>query len=57
VSDKLATLFNVEAGEGRLVGLLFLHSFLLGVANNFVQTAAFALFMIEFNSFWSGIKG
>jgi AAA family ATP:ADP antiporter len=48
--NKLGTLLNVETGEGRLVGALFLHSFFLGVANNFVQTAAFALFMIEFNA-------
>ena len=48
--NKLALLFNVEAGEGRLVSLLFLHSFFLGMANNFVQTAAFALFMVEFDA-------
>jgi AAA family ATP:ADP antiporter len=48
--DKLASLLNVEPGEGRLVALLFLHSFLLGMANNFVQTAAFALFMTEFDA-------
>ena len=48
--DKLASLLNVAPGEGRLVALLFLHSFLLGMANNFVQTAAFALFMTEFDA-------
>ncbi|RPJ25084.1 MAG: hypothetical protein EHM35_15810, partial [Planctomycetaceae bacterium] len=47
---KLAMLFNVQQGEGRLVSLLFLHSFFLGMANNFVQTAAFALFMVEFDA-------
>jgi HEAT repeat protein len=48
--NRLASLFNVEAGEGRLVSLLFVYSFLLGAASNFVQTAAFALFMIEFDA-------
>ncbi|HBY06826.1 MAG TPA: hypothetical protein DEH22_03220 [Chloroflexi bacterium] len=48
--NNLRRLFNVETGEGRLVGLLFFHSFLLGVANNFVQTAAFALFMVQYGA-------
>ena len=48
--NKLASLLNVEPGEGRLAWLLFLHSFLMGMANNFVQTAAFALFMVEFDA-------
>lgn len=47
--ERLGSLLNVEPGEGRLVWLLFGHSFLLGTANNFVQTAAFALFMVEFD--------
>lgn len=48
--NKLASLLNIEPGEGRLASLLFLHSFLMGMANNFVQTAAFALFMAEFDA-------
>lgn len=48
--NRLASLFNVEAGEGRLVSMMFVHSFLLGAASSFVQTAAFALFMIEFDA-------
>jgi ATP/ADP translocase/HEAT repeat protein len=48
--NRLASLFNVEPGEHHLVSLLFVHSFLLGTTNNFVQTAAFALFMVEFDA-------
>ncbi len=47
---KLASLLNVEQGEGRLVSLLFLHAFLLGAAINLSQTAAYTLFMLEFDA-------
>ena len=50
LSQRLSTFFNVEPGEGRLVSLLFTQYFLLGAAFNFVQTAAFTLFLIEFNA-------
>jgi len=50
LSQRLSTFFNVEPGEGRLVSLLFTQYFLLGAAFNFVQTAAFTLFLVEFNA-------
>ena len=40
--NGLLALFNVRRDEGRLVLLLFLQSFLLGMANYLVQTAGFA---------------
>jgi AAA family ATP:ADP antiporter len=48
--NKLASLFNVEPGEGRLVRLLLLNFFLLGAAFNFTQTAAFTLFLVKFDA-------
>ena len=48
--SKLAQIFNVEPGEGRLVGLLFMLYFFLGVAYSFTQAAAFPIFLSKFSS-------
>jgi len=50
VKSKAANLFNVHPGEGRIVAWLLLQYFLLGGAFNFVQTAAFPLFLVEFSA-------
>ncbi|UCC86755.1 MAG: cyclic nucleotide-binding domain-containing protein [Anaerolineales bacterium] len=50
LQSKLSSWFNVQPGEGRLVSLLLLNYFLLGAAFNFTQTAAFALFLVEFDA-------
>ena len=49
-SNKLRLLLNIQPGEGRLVSLLLLQYFCLGVAFNFTQTTAFTLFLTEFNA-------
>jgi hypothetical protein len=49
-SHKLQALFNLEPGEGRLVSLLLLQYFCMGMAFTFVQTTAFTLFLTEFDS-------
>jgi HEAT repeat protein len=43
-------LVNIEPGEGRLVSLMFWHYFLMGVVFHFTQTAAFAIFLANFNA-------
>jgi AAA family ATP:ADP antiporter len=48
--SKLAQILNIEPGEGRLVGLLFMLYFFLGVAYSFTQAAAFPIFLTEFSS-------
>ncbi len=48
--QQLLTLFNIRPGEGRLVFLLLLQYFFLGVAFNFTLAGAFALFLAEFDS-------
>ena len=47
---KLAQILNVEPGEGRLVGLLFMLYFFLGVVYSFTQAAAFPIFLLTFSS-------
>jgi ATP:ADP antiporter, AAA family len=49
-SQRLSKFFNIEPGEGRLTWLLCSQYFLLGSAFNFIQTAAFTLFLLEFNA-------
>ena len=49
-SNNLQALFNVEPGEGRLVSLLLLQYFCLGMAITFVQTSAFTLLLTEFDA-------
>jgi AAA family ATP:ADP antiporter len=48
--DKLALLFNIRPGEGRLVGLLLLHSFLIEIPTLFIGTASYALFLSKFGA-------
>jgi hypothetical protein len=47
---KLFSLFNIHSGEGRLVTLLLIHAFFIGTARIFTRTAAFTLFLIEFDA-------
>jgi len=49
-SHRLASLFNIRPGEERLVSLLVLHNFFLGMASVFTQTISFALFLANFGS-------
>ncbi len=49
-SNKLQVLFNVQPGEGRLVSLLLLQYFCMGMGFTFIQTTAFSLFLTEFDS-------
>ena len=49
-SNRLSAMFNIQPGEGRMVSFLLLQYFLLGGAFNFVQTAAFTLFLVEFSA-------
>lgn len=48
--NRLAAGVRLDPGESRLVTLLFVEYFFLGVASVFTQTAAFALFLAEFGS-------
>jgi AAA family ATP:ADP antiporter len=50
VMNRLASLFNIRPGEGRLVLLLLAHSFCIGVARIFTRTAAYTLFLVEFDA-------
>jgi ATP:ADP antiporter, AAA family len=49
-SHKLQALLNLQPGEGRLVFLLLLQYFFMGMAFTFTQTTAFTLFFTEFDS-------
>jgi AAA family ATP:ADP antiporter len=48
--NKLAPVFNIRPGEGRLVVLLLVHSFFVGMAQILVFTAAGALFLDKFDA-------
>lgn len=48
--QKFAILFNVQPGEGRLVILLMLHYFFLGVGFVFTQAVAFPLFIAAYGT-------
>lgn len=50
IKKQVSTIFHIQPGEGQTVSLLLLYYFLLGGAFNFVQTAAFSLFLVEFNA-------
>jgi len=47
---RLSLLFNVHPGEGRLVFLLLAHFFCIGIARIFTRTAAYTLFLVEFDA-------
>ena len=51
-SRRIATFFNVEPGEERLVGLLVLLYFVLALGFVFVQSMAFGVFLTEY-----GVQG
>ena len=48
--QNVGTLFNVQPGEGRLVGLLLAYSFCIGAARIFTRSAAMGLFLTEFDA-------
>jgi AAA family ATP:ADP antiporter len=48
--NKLAPVFNIRSGEGRLVALLLVHSFFVGMAQILVSTTASTLFLVNFDS-------
>src|SRR5712691_10335276 len=50
MSDGSRRLWNVETGEGRSVALMLGHSFAMGAATVFFETAASALFLARFGS-------
>lgn len=47
---KIAALFNIRPGEGRLVALMLLNSFLMDLPTLFVGTASYTLFLSEFGA-------
>lgn len=48
--NKLASLFNIHSGEGRLVTLLLAYSFFIGAARIFTRSAAMGLFLDEYSA-------
>ena len=48
--SAMSRLAGVEAGEGRTAGLMLAHSFFMGLATVFFETAASALFLARFGS-------
>lgn len=48
--NRLAPLFNIRPGEGRLVGLMLLHSFLIQVPTLFIGTASYTLFLSAYGA-------
>lgn len=48
--NKLALILNINPGEGRLIGLLFMLYFFMGGAYSFTQASAFPLFLLTFSS-------
>ena len=48
--NSMSFLFNVHPGEGWLVLLLLAHFFCIGVARIFTRTAAYTLFLVEFDA-------
>lgn len=47
---RIAAFFNIETGEERLVGLLVLFYFVLGLGFVFVQSMAFGIFLAEYGA-------
>ena len=50
MSDHRSRAFGLEAGEGRVAGLMALHSFAMGLATVLFETAASALFVARFGA-------
>jgi len=48
--NKLAPVFNIRSDEGRLVVLLLVHSFFVGMTQILVSITASALFLVKFDS-------
>lgn len=48
--DRLRTLLDVHAGEGRLVGLVLAYAILLYASNVLARTASYALFLGTFDA-------
>jgi CRP-like cAMP-binding protein/ATP/ADP translocase len=50
VINRFASALNIRPGEGRLVNLLFLHSFFVGVNRVFLLSVSTSLFLTEFGA-------
>ncbi len=48
--NRLAIALNIREGEGRLVILLLIHSFFIGITKTFTSTAASAIFIDRFGA-------
>lgn len=48
--NRLAPIFNIRPGEGRLVGLMLLHSFLIQIPTLFIGTASYTLFLSAYGA-------
>ncbi|HEY9076434.1 MAG TPA: HEAT repeat domain-containing protein [Anaerolineaceae bacterium] len=47
---RLALLFDIHAGEGRLVSLLLLHSFFIGIAQVLLKTTSTTLYLVNYGA-------
>lgn len=52
LSARLARAFDLRAGEGKMLSLLFAHAFTLGAGNVFFETPANTLFLQHYNITW-----
>ncbi len=50
MAQTWSAVLRIHPGEGRLVALLLAHSFLVGVARIFTMSAAFALFLAQWDA-------
>ena len=50
LSENLLTLANIRPGEGQLVGWMVLYAILSTTTNVLTSTAAYALFLSEFDA-------
>ncbi len=49
-SKRLSAFFNIQAGEGHIVGMIFTLYFFMGIAFVLTQTASYAIFIETFSS-------